>query len=34
MICVLYSGNISDIGKGFFYVLLHIRQMYTKKILT
>lgn len=33
MICVLYSGNISEIGKGFF-VFLNIRQRYTEKILT
>lgn len=34
IICVLYSGNISEIGKGFLYVFLHIRQRYTEKILT
>lgn len=34
MICVLYFGNILEIGKGFLYVFLHIRQRYTEKILT
>lgn len=33
MICVLYFGNISEIGKGFLYVFLHIRQKYTEKII-